>query len=107
MAVWRLLLDAHPDITAILALSDSLAMGALTEARRRGLRVPADLSIMGIDDTAPETAQLTTIRQPHRDKGRIAADLLIAHISQRNPPSAPQLLLTELVVRGSAGPHPK
>ncbi len=100
-AAAQMLLDSHPEITAILALSDSLAMGALAEARQRGLSVPADLAVMGIDDTAPEAAQLTTIRQPHRDKGRIATDLLIRKIDQRDLPSTARLLPTELVVRAS------
>ena len=100
-AATQMLLDSHPDITAILALSDSLALGALAETRRRGLFVPADLSIMGVDDTAPEIARLTTIRQPHRDKGRIAADLLIRLTSRRDLPAAPCLLPTELIVRES------
>lgn len=102
-AAAQMLLDSYPDLTAILALSDSLALGALAETQRRGLSVPADLSIVGIDDTAPEVARLTTIRQPHRDKGRIAADLLIRQTSQRDLPTAPYLLPTELIVRGSTG----
>lgn len=100
-AAAQVLLDHNPTTTAILALSDSLALGALAEAQQRGLGVPNDLSIIGVDDTAPESTQLTTIRQPHRDKGRIAADILIHDINQHTVPVAPQRLATELVVRGT------
>lgn len=102
----RVLLEHSPDITAILALSDSLAVGAKAEAQDRGLAVPGNLSIMGIDDSAPESEQLTTIRQPHRDKGRIAADILIRNINQQAVPADPQLLPTELIVRQSTATPP-
>lgn len=105
-AAARVLLDSHPETTAILALSDSLAMGALAEAGRRGLSVPADLSIIGVDDTAPEAARLTSIRQRHRDKGRIAADLLIRHVDRHDLPVRSELLPTELVVRGTTARVP-
>lgn len=105
-AAARVLLDHVPGITAILALSDSLALGALTEAGHRGLAVPRDLSIIGVDDTAPESSQLTTIRQPHRDKGRIAADILIRELDQHTVSATPQLLPTELVVRQTTAAVP-
>ncbi len=98
-AATRMLLDHEPGITAILALSDSLALGALDEAARRRLDVPTDLSVVGVDDTAPASSQLTTIRQPHREKGRIATDLLIQQINQGKDGAMPRLLPTELVVR--------
>lgn len=105
-AAAQLLLDSHPDVTAIIALSDPLAVGALAEARRRGLSVPVNLSIMGIDDTAPEAAQLTTIRQPHRQKGRTAAELLIRQIHHAALPTSPHLLPTQLIRRGTTVNHP-
>jgi len=104
----RVLLDNAPAVTAVLALSDSLALGALAEARGRGLTVPVDLSVIGVDDTAPEAAQLTTIRQPHREKGRTATEMLIRSIDERPAPLPPRLLRTELVVRGTtAAPPPR
>lgn len=106
-AATEMLLDSHPEITAVLALSDALAMGALAEAKRRGLSVPQDLSVIGIDDTAPEAARLTTIRQPHREKGRTAANLLIHQINRHAVPGAPHLLPTELVLRGTTSQVPR
>lgn len=72
------LLDARSDITALVCTSDILAIGALREARERGLRVPEDLSVAGFDGI-PEAERLglTTVRQPFRDKGREAGRLLL------------------------------
>ncbi len=99
------LLDHSPQLTAILCLSDRLAEGAMQTARARRLEIPRDLSIVGFDD-APRSAELglTTIKQPHRRKGELAAGALLALIDG-HPPSAPQLLATELLVRSSALPH--
>ena len=97
----RTLLDHAPDLTAVLALSDSLALGGRDEAQARGLSVPGDLSMIGIDDSAPRAERLTTVRQPHRDKGRVAAELLVRAMAGAAGPVSPRLFPTELVVRGS------
>ena len=104
----RLLL-ALPDPerpTAILAMSDRLAIGALAAAAELGLRVPRDLSVAGFDDV-PEAVRLglTTIRQPARAKGRRAAVILAA--GEAAPAGGRRVRLpTELVARGSTGPVP-
>jgi DNA-binding LacI/PurR family transcriptional regulator len=66
---------SHPRPTAVLAMSDSLAVGVVIAAREAGLLVPDDLSVVGFDDTAPtaSTPALTTVHQSHHDKGRLAA----------------------------------
>jgi DNA-binding LacI/PurR family transcriptional regulator len=72
------LLDAHPHVTALVCTSDILALGALKEASRRRLQVPADLTITGFDGVPEgERADLTTVRQPVREKGRCAGKLLL------------------------------
>ncbi|KAA5829540.1 LacI family DNA-binding transcriptional regulator [Saccharopolyspora hirsuta] len=72
------LLEIDPDITAIVCTSDILALGALSEARNRGLRVPEDLTITGFDGIPDaERAGLTTVRQPWLEKGRAAGRLLL------------------------------
>jgi DNA-binding LacI/PurR family transcriptional regulator len=84
--------------TALLAMSDELAIGALQAAAARGLEVPRDLSIIGFDDTPPAAdAQLTTIYQPHREKGETAARMLL------EPDALPNrvILETRLVRRAS------
>lgn len=94
------LLDAAPDTTAIFAFSDPLALGARQAARERGLTVPDGLSIVGFDDSADPAEDLTTLRQPLREKGRVATERLFALLDGGEPTSDVHLL-TELIVRGS------
>ncbi|HLF43010.1 MAG TPA: LacI family DNA-binding transcriptional regulator [Acidimicrobiia bacterium] len=100
------LLDKPNPPTAVVSMSDIVALGALAEALHRGLQVPGDLSIIGFDDI-PETRwarpSLTTVSQSSQAKGRIAAQLLIDLISGDRQPEH-ILLETELVVRESVGP---
>jgi DNA-binding LacI/PurR family transcriptional regulator len=90
--------------TAVLCQSDQLALGVLAAARELGVRVPEDLSVVGFDDV-PEAARtvppLTTVRQAHDEKGRLATRLLLDRLAGRRAP-AETVLPTELVVRGSA-----
>ena len=82
----RQLLGAHPQVTAVICTSDILALGALAEADRRGLRVPADLTVTGFDGIAEaERAGLTTVHQPVLEKGRAAGKLLLAAADHLNP----------------------
>ncbi|WP_394830384.1 LacI family DNA-binding transcriptional regulator [Pendulispora rubella] len=99
----RWLLDRKPRPTAILAMSDRLAAGAMEVARERGLRIPGDLSIAGFDDVPLASASnpgLTSVRQPHAEKGRSAGQLVMAVLAGRRI-KQPAPLPTELVVRGS------
>jgi DNA-binding LacI/PurR family transcriptional regulator len=87
-------------------MSDRLAEGALRSARRLGLRVPEDLSIIGFDDApGADALQLSTVRQPHRRKGELAARTLLDLLAQRRTEPV-HLLSTELIVRASTGPPP-
>ncbi|GAA4662016.1 MULTISPECIES: LacI family DNA-binding transcriptional regulator [Amycolatopsis] len=89
--------------TALLCMSDELAMAAMTAARERGLSVPADLSIVGFDDTpAAQWAEpsLTTVHQDLVGKGRLAGELAL-HLLAGNRPPKPTTLDVKLVVRGS------
>jgi LacI family transcriptional regulator len=101
------LLDAPDPPTAIFASSDTMALGAYEAARRRGLRVPDDLSIVGFDDL-PESRwsspPLTTVRQPLAEMGGLAARtaLRMARGEQIEVPRVE--LATELVVRDSTAP---
>jgi len=101
------LLDRSPRPTAILALTDQLALGVLAAARQRGVAVPAALSVVGFDDipaAAGALPPLTTVRQPLLEKGRRAGQLLLDGWAEDAPP--PAILPTELVVRASTGPDP-
>ncbi|TVT06993.1 LacI family DNA-binding transcriptional regulator [Amycolatopsis bartoniae] len=82
----RQLLGAYPQVTALICTSDILALGALAEAERRGLRVPADLTVTGFDGIAEaERLGLTTVHQPVLEKGRAAGKLLLASGDHVNP----------------------
>lgn len=105
-----LALPAAERPTAILAMTDQLARGALAAARAAGLSVPADLSVVGFDDLpiAAETGPpLTTVRQPLIDKGRIAARMLLDLTASPESAPARTILPTELVVRGSTSSPPR
>jgi DNA-binding LacI/PurR family transcriptional regulator len=93
--------DRRP--TAILCMSDRIALGVVGAARACGFKIPGDISITGFDDipgAALADPPLTTVRQPARGKGRTAALLLLQN---RNEAIR---LPVELVVRGSVGPVP-
>jgi DNA-binding LacI/PurR family transcriptional regulator len=91
--------------TALVAFSDQLAFGALDAARQLGLDVPTDVSVVGFDDVPAAsltTPGLTTIHQPHIEKGLKAGQLLIAQLNGET--SVGQAFLsTRLVVRQSTG----
>jgi DNA-binding LacI/PurR family transcriptional regulator len=93
--------------TALLAMSDAMAIGAMSAARDLGVLVPRDLSIVGFDDidvAAHVEPQLTTVHQPIREKGAQAARLLMAGIERRDPREEHRRLPTRLVVRASTAP---
>ena len=96
--------------TAILAMSDVLAIGALQGAAERGVAVPEALSLVGFDDSpaaALTNPPLTTLAQPHEEKGRLATRRLLDAIEHRTDvESRPtrDILPTELVVRESTAP---
>jgi LacI family repressor for deo operon, udp, cdd, tsx, nupC, and nupG len=96
--------------TAVFASSDESAIGAIIEAKSRGLKVPDDVSVVGFDDI--EFAQiydpsLTTIYQPRRDMGRKAMEILGRLLAEPRKPQADVLLDYKLVVRASSAPPPK
>ena len=94
-----------PGITALICSSDILALGALDEARRRGLRVPQDITITGFDGVAQAVQSgLTTVDQPILDKGIQAGKLLLNGPDPGRPRTV--TLPTKLVLgTTSARPH--
>jgi alanine racemase len=108
-AAYRRALGQGHEPTAVLAMSDAMAIGAMRAARELGRRVPEDLSVVGFDDidlAAHVDPPLTTVNQPVRQKGATAVELLAAAI-ERGQASRPVhvRLPTRLVVRGSTGRH--
>ena len=92
--------------TAVLAMSDMVAIGLMAAAQSAGLKIPDDLSVVGYDDlpmAAWTNPALTTVRQPIIEKGRLAARLLNQRLKGKVVQS-PAPLGTSLVVRGSTSP---
>jgi DNA-binding LacI/PurR family transcriptional regulator len=105
-AAFEQLIHGAPDITAVLAMTDLLAIGALRGARDAGLRVPEDISIVGFDDlpAARRTRPaLTTVRQPLEVKGAEAARVLLARLAGDPEPTV-LTHPTQLIARASTGP---
>jgi alanine racemase len=94
--------------TAVLAMSDAMAIGSMRAARELGLMTPDDLSVVGFDDidlAALVDPALTTVHQPIRQKGVDAVRLLLEEIESGVARPAEHLrLATRLVVRASSGP---
>ncbi len=94
--------------TAIFALNDDMAIGVMQAARERGLDLPRDLSVVGFDDlpmAARVWPNLTSVRLPIRDMGRMAAEKLLAPIRGVDPAKLDQTeVRPALVVRESAIP---
>ncbi|WP_201848826.1 LacI family DNA-binding transcriptional regulator [Myceligenerans indicum] len=100
-------LARDPRPTAVVTASDSQALGVLEAARRAGLRVPADLSVIGFDDlimAQMSSPPLTTVRQPLDLMGAAAVETLAALLAGSTPRSHHTELATRLVVRSSTGP---
>ena len=98
------LLSAGRPPTAVLALSDELALGAIEAARERGLAVPGELSVVGFDDAGPaEHAGLTTIAQDLEAQGERAGELLLGATTWgASPPHV--VLPARVAVRATTAP---
>jgi LacI family transcriptional regulator, repressor for deo operon, udp, cdd, tsx, nupC, and nupG len=93
--------------TGVICASDVIALGAVRAARREGLDVPADLSVIGFDDSlfmSCTDPPLTTVRQPIESMGRSAVSTLLSLINGAPVSSEELHFAPELIVRGSTGP---
>jgi DNA-binding LacI/PurR family transcriptional regulator len=100
----RTLLDRHPDLDAVFCASDLMAVGAMRTLREYRRRIPADVAVVGFEDSvlARQTdPALTTVHQPVEAMGREMARLLVAHIRGERVESPLVVLDTHLVVRAS------
>ncbi|MFI8593120.1 LacI family DNA-binding transcriptional regulator [Microbacterium sp. NPDC078428] len=102
------LLLAQPDRpTAVFAANDLSAIAVMEAGAALGLRVPEDLSVIGFDDV-PEASRvvpaLTTVRQPMRRLGALAAEFVTAQLAGHRPDPLHVQLPTRLVVRGTTAP---
>jgi DNA-binding LacI/PurR family transcriptional regulator len=92
--------------TAVVAASDEMAIGVMCAARRLGLRVPEDLSVVGIDDYALSgVLDLTTVRQDVDQQGRLAGQILVDQLMGGGAAPPPDTVVpVELVVRATTAP---
>ena len=96
------LLDQHPGLTAIAALNDSMAVGALACLRERGIDVPGEMSLIGFDDmpiSVDVTPPLSTVRLPLEEIGVRAMSLALRE-GERDAPLV-EHAAAKLVLRGS------
>jgi DNA-binding LacI/PurR family transcriptional regulator len=107
----RALLDRYPSAserpTALFCFNDKIALGALRALEERSIAVPAEMSVIGFDDIIEAAAShpaLTTVRQPIRQVGGRAAELLLARINGNAAPGMKEVVPAKIVVRESTAP---
>lgn len=106
-AMARLLDLEHPP-TAVFAMSDEMAFGALMELSRRSLEPGRDIAVLGVDDhDVARVVALSTIRQDVPSQGAAAARALIAVMTRSDIDLEPAVAPVELVLRGTTGPPPE
>ena len=96
-------------VTGIVCGSDPLALGAIRAARRAGLSVPADISVVGYDDSTFMSCTdppLTTVRQPIEAIGRAAVEMLTGQIEGASVSAQELFFEPEIVARGSTAAAP-
>ena len=107
----RAVLDRDPAQrpTALLCMSDAIALGCRRVAAALGVDVPGELSIVGFDNSPVallSAPPLTTVAQPMAEKGRVATELALAAAGGRKRLPRRTIMPTELLVRGTTGPPP-
>jgi DNA-binding LacI/PurR family transcriptional regulator len=108
-ALPRLLAGPQPPTAAFVA-SDYIALGMLSAAETHGVRVPADLSVVGFDDirfSQYVRPRLTTIRSPLERLAQLGVELLFDRLAGEDSGVRTEVLPVELIVRESAGPPPR
>lgn len=91
---------------AIVCANDPLAVGVIAELKRHGISVPADVAVVGFDDillAEYSVPPLTTVRQPIRELGALAATRLLERIADPGRPISVETLPTTVVIRASCG----
>lgn len=99
------MLHAHPQIDAIIAANDVLALGAMRAVRQIGRAIPGDIAVAGFDDFAFSSClepALTTVRVPGYEMGRTAAEMILTHLDSGSFPQPRVSFPTTLVVRQSS-----
>jgi LacI family transcriptional regulator len=100
-------LQMSPRPTAVFATNNFIAIGAVNEVRRSGLRIPDDLSVVGFDDLPAHLITfpfLTVASQPAYEMGAEAARILLGRIKDAQTPFVHEILPTSLIIRSSTSP---
>ena len=100
------MLNMDPRPTALFAVNDAMAMGALSRLQKEGVRVPEDVAVAGFDDVPSAqyvTPPLSTVRVPMRILGERAIEHLFGAMQDDKPPAESEMLSTELFLRASCG----
>ena len=107
----RQLLSLPRAPTAVFAVNDLMAIGALRAIRAAGFSVPADVSVVGFDNiplASEVVPPLTTIAQPVEEMAKIAVELLLSRISDRRGPAETERhVLTPFLVEGQSAGRPR
>lgn len=102
----RAALQAYPDLSAVFAVNDSMAIGAMRAAREAGRSVPDAVAVVGFDDIEWAThadPPLTTVKIHKRQMGAVAARRLVALIENEDEASIRSTVTTQLIIRASCG----
>jgi DNA-binding LacI/PurR family transcriptional regulator len=99
----RALLARHPDLDAVFAANDPMAAGAISVLRETGRSVPADVAVVGFDDS-PVAASLglTSVHQSAEAMGRAMVEVLLRSVAEPDEAPEARMLPTHLVVRTSS-----
>ncbi len=104
-AAARLFDSPSPMPTAVFCASDEMALGLMFQARRRGIRIPEDLSVIGIDDHEfSEPAGLTTVGQDPTAHGSMAARMLLAELAGKTGAVRDTVVAHQLIIRATTAP---
>ena len=110
VAAARLLLGRTTLPQAVACANDQMAIGAMRELQRAGVRIPAEVAITGFDDLYPSRIidpPLTTVSQPIHELGSRATHRLISRIATPGLAPRAELLPTQVVIRTSCGCPPR
>lgn len=97
------MITKNPKITCFVAMSDIIAFGAMNAAKKQGIKIPDNISVVGFDDVPYSkivSPPLTTISQPLRDKGKTATDFLVNQLNGELK-SIQKIFKTKLIIRES------
>lgn len=101
------LLASGRRFTAIFAFNDLAAIGSMRAVHEHGMRIPQDVSVVGFDDidsAAYQNPPLTTVRQPLKEMGRMAAQTVLSRIGMPGDDSREVIVEPELIVRATTAP---